>query len=116
LPTDACIVEGILISGKLDALFSPQNIVDALPGRWAGVVGVKHQIHNLNSCAKSRTCRVHASSRPQSTLKLLVVSNVGVETPPFFQTLNVIAAIFLAKVRRAIVGLAPLASKCETES
>ncbi|HWW50910.1 MAG TPA: hypothetical protein VN044_04170 [Verrucomicrobiae bacterium] len=31
---------------------------------------------------------------------------LGVETPPFFQTLNVIAAIFLAKVRRAIVGLA----------
>lgn len=30
---------------------------------------------------------------------------------PFFQTLNVIAAIFLAKVRRAIVGFAPLASK-----
>jgi hypothetical protein len=30
---------------------------------------------------------------------------------PFFQTLNVIAAIFLAKVRRAIVGFAPLVSK-----
>jgi hypothetical protein len=39
----------------------------------------------------------------------------GVETPPFFQTLNVIAAIFLAKVRRGVVGLAPLASECETE-
>ena len=80
--------------------------LDALPGRRTGVVGVKHQIHNLNSCAKSRTCRVHAASRPQSTLKLLVVSKFGVQTPPFFQTLNVIAAIFLAKVRRAIVGLA----------
>ena len=31
---------------------------------------------------------------------------LGVEPPPFFQTLKVIAAIFLAKVRRAIVGLA----------
>ena len=29
----------------------------------------------------------------------------------FFQTINVIAAIFLAKVRRAIVGFLPLASK-----
>jgi len=26
LPTDACIVEGILISGKLDPLVSPQKI------------------------------------------------------------------------------------------
>ena len=30
---------------------------------------------------------------------------------PFFQTINVIAAIFLAKVRRAMVGFLPLASK-----
>ena len=29
----------------------------------------------------------------------------------FFQTINVIAATFLAKVRRAIVGFLPLASK-----
>ena len=30
---------------------------------------------------------------------------------PFFQTIKVIAAIFRAKVRRAIAGLMPLASK-----
>ena len=30
---------------------------------------------------------------------------------PFFQTIRVIAAIFRAKVRRAIVGRIPLASK-----
>src|SRR6267143_4005706 len=30
---------------------------------------------------------------------------------PFFQTINVIAAIFLAKVRRAMVGFLPLTSK-----
>jgi hypothetical protein len=29
----------------------------------------------------------------------------------FFQTINVIAAIFLAKVKRAIAGFFPLASK-----
>jgi hypothetical protein len=29
----------------------------------------------------------------------------------FFQTIDVIAAIFLAKVKRAIVGFLPLASK-----
>ena len=30
---------------------------------------------------------------------------------PFFQTINVIAAIFRAKVRRAMVGFLPLTSK-----
>jgi len=35
---------------------------------------------------------------------------VGVETHLFLQTINVIAAIFRARVKRAIVGFLPLAS------
>ena len=35
----------------------------------------------------------------------------GSKRTPFFQTINVIAAIFRAKVRRAIVGCIPLVSK-----
>ena len=42
-------------------------------------------------------------------LKLLVVSNSWAsKRTPFFQTIKVIAAIFRAKVRRAIVGSLPL--------
>src|ERR1700736_1876710 len=37
----------------------------------------------------------------------LLFQIVGVERTSFFQTINVIAAIFLAKVKRAIVGFLP---------
>ena len=51
------------------------------------------------------------ASQPEA-LKLFVVSNVGRRNvPPFFQTINAIAAIFRASVRRAISGLIPLATR-----
>ena len=50
-------------------------------------------------------------SLSETQLKLLVLNSWRRNFAPFFQTIRVIAAIFRAKVRRAIVGRIPLASK-----
>src|SRR6266436_4730573 len=64
-----------------------------------------------NPTATARNNSPGGTDSLPETLKLLVVSNRWRRGTSFFQVISVIAAIFLAKVKHAIVGFLPLASK-----